>query len=134
MKLCALPLPDEGISRGGRPTMKRICLPQILAIAMLLWALYPENPYAYYTLLRWVCFGVYGYLAFYAMKQKMDGWSWILGITAFIFNPLFPVYLTRTIWSFVDIAAIGIAFVSVFQLPKKQVVISGIKEGQNESI
>lgn len=30
---------------------------------MLLWALYPENPYGYYVLLRLVCCPIFAYLA-----------------------------------------------------------------------
>jgi hypothetical protein len=33
--------------------MKRIWIPQLTASLMLVWALYLENPYAYYILLRW---------------------------------------------------------------------------------
>ncbi len=84
---------------------------------MLLWALNPENAYGYYTLLRWVCCGVFAYLAVQSMKQRRDGWVWVLGITAALYNPIVPVHLTRGIWSVVNVSTIGIAIASVFAGP-----------------
>jgi len=86
---------------------------------MLLWALNPYNPYAYYTLLRWVCCGVFAYLAFQSFEQKKQGWVWILGITALIYNPFFRVHLNRELWSVVNVVTIGIAGVSIFALRNK---------------
>ena len=100
--------------------MKRIWIPQSIAIVMLLWALIPDNPYGYYVLLRWVCCGIFAYLAVQALAQEMQGWTWILGITALLYNPIFRVHLTREIWSVVNLVTIGIAIGSIFAL-KSQV-------------
>jgi hypothetical protein len=83
---------------------------------MLLWALNPGNPYSYYLLLRWVCCGVFAYLAVQALESKRQGWVWVLGITALIYNPLIPVHLTREIWSAANVATIGVAVTSIFAL------------------
>lgn len=83
---------------------------------MLLWALNPDNPYAYYTLLRWVCCGIFAYLAFQAFEQKKQGWVLVLGITALFYNPIFRVHLNRELWSVVNVVTIGIAGASVFVL------------------
>ena len=96
--------------------MRRIWLPQLIASLLLLWALNPDNPYGYYILLRWVCFGVFGYLALKAFAQKQQGWVWVLGITAGIYNPIIRVHLTREIWSVVNVITIGIAVTSVFAI------------------
>jgi len=98
--------------------MKRIWIPQIIVCAMLLWALNPANPYGYYTLLRWVCCGVFGFLAFQAFALKMQGLTWVLGIAALVYNPIFPVHLTRAIWSAANIATIIIAVASIICLKK----------------
>ena len=46
-------------------TYKRIWIPQVIAILMLMWAFcFPDNPYVYYSILRWVCCAVFTYLAF----------------------------------------------------------------------
>jgi hypothetical protein len=83
---------------------------------MLLWALNPENPYGYYILLRWVCCGVFAFLAFRAVEKGIERWPWVLGITAVVYNPFIRVHLNRDIWSVVNLITIGIALVSIFAL------------------
>lgn len=84
----------------------QLWMPHVICIIMLLWALNPENHYTYYTLLRWVCCGVFAYLAFQSFEQKMQGWVWILGITALLYNPIFRVHLNRELWSIVNVVTI----------------------------
>ncbi len=98
--------------------MKRIWVPQVIACGMLLWALNPANPYAYYILLRWVCCGAFGFLTFQAVSRNMQGWVWVLGVTALVYNPIFRVHLTQEIWSAVNIATIIIAVASIFCFKK----------------
>ena len=86
---------------------------------MLLWALNPDNPYGYYILLRWVCCGLFAYLAFQAVEQEKQAWVWALGITALLYNPIFRVHLNRDLWSIINVVTIGIAVVSVFALKIK---------------
>ena len=99
--------------------MRRIWAPQLIVSLMLLWALNPNNPYGYYILLRWVCCGVFAYLAFQAFGAQMQAWVWVLGITAAIYNPIFPVHLTREIWPIVNVVTIGIAAASVLAVKMK---------------
>jgi hypothetical protein len=96
--------------------MKRIWIPQTIAAVMLLWALNPNNPYGYYILLRVVCCAVFAYLAIHAASQEKQGWMWILGGTAVIYNPIIRIHLTREIWSVVNVATIIVAAISVFIL------------------
>lgn len=100
--------------------MRRPWIPQLTVSLMLLCALNPQNPYSYYLLLRWVCCGVFSYLAFKALDRKEREWLWLLGITAAVYNPILPVHLTRGIWSVVNIATIGIAVLSVFGIGLKR--------------
>lgn len=110
-------------------TTERIWAPQALASVMLLWALHPDNPYGYYVLLRGVCFGVFGFLVFQSLVLRMHGWSWILGITAFLYNPVFPVHMDREIWTFVNVATIGLAIMSIFRIPvQKRTDAKEVKE------
>jgi hypothetical protein len=99
--------------------MRRIWVPQLISILMLLWALNPDNPYGYYILLRWVTCGVFAYLAFQAFNQERQGWVWILGITAAVYNPIIRVHLTREIWSVLNVITIGIAVASIFVIKVK---------------
>ena len=99
--------------------MKRIWIPQVIASIMLLWALNPGNPYGYYILLRLVCCGVFVFLALQALAHEMRGWTWVLGITALVYNPFFRVHLTREIWSVVNVVTIVIAVASIVRLPRQ---------------
>ena len=94
----------------------RIWIPQLVASLLLLGALNPTNPYAYYVLLRWVCCGVFAFLATKAVTRKREGWVWILAITALIYNPVARVSLNRPIWSVVNIATVIVAGASVVAL------------------
>ena len=98
--------------------MRRIWIPQTIATVMLLWALNPENPYGYYVFLRCVCCAVFAYLAIQAFAQKKEGWVWVLGVTAVVYNPIIRIHLTREIWSVVNVATIIIAALSVTVLKR----------------
>lgn len=99
--------------------MRRTWIPQLIASVMLLWALNPDNPYGYYILLRWVCCAVFSYLAFQALAQEQQGWVWVLGVTAVIYNPIIRVHLSREVWSVINIVTIGIAVSSIVAIKLK---------------
>ena len=96
--------------------MKRNWLPQAVAGGMLLWALYPGNPSGYYTLLHWVCCGTLIFQAYQAVSQKRHSWSWILGIMALVYNPIFRLHFNRELWSAINIITAVIVVVSIFTL------------------
>lgn len=98
---------------------KELWMPQAIAGVMLLWALYPENPYGYYVLLRWVVCPCFIYAALQAFKQGKKNMVWVLGVTAAIYNPLISLHLNRELWSVLNLAGIGVAGWSVFVLKRK---------------
>ena len=100
--------------------MRLVWVPQVVVGIMLLWALNPRNPYGYYIVLRWVSCGVFAFLAFKALGAGQQGWVWLLGITAAVYNPIFRVHLTREVWSVVNVVTIAIAVASVFALRIKR--------------
>lgn len=97
---------------------KELWISQAVAGAMLLWALYPENPYGYYVLLRWIVCPCFIYAALQAFKRNKQNWVWILGVTAAIYNPLIPLHLNQELWSVLNLAGIAVASWSVFVLKK----------------
>ena len=101
--------------------MKKIWIPQAIVIPMLLWALNPVNPYGYYILLRWVCCAVFVYLAIQAWNIEKQGWVWILGVTAAIYNPILRIHSTREMWSIVNLITIGLAVAFIFVLKSDEV-------------
>ena len=94
-------------------------IPQIVAILMLLCALNPKNPYAYYMLLRIVICGNCAFLAYRALNFGNATWAWILGATAVIYNPIIPIHLTRQIWSAVNIATVVVLIITVGVIRKR---------------
>ncbi len=73
---------------------------------MLLAAVGPW-PYSFYTLLRWVVCGTVLVLAYEEFKVRGEASAWVvaLGGIGVLFNPLFPVSLTREIWAPIDVGA-----------------------------
>lgn len=96
--------------------MKRIWIPQSISAVMLLWALNPENPYGYYILLRWVCCAAFAYVALKALAQGKEGWVWVLGVTAVVYNPILRIHLTREIWSVINVVTILVGASSIVVL------------------
>jgi len=88
---------------------------RLIASGMLLLAL-SSHPYSYYILLRWVVCGTAAYGAFKSVELEKSGWAWVLGIIALLFNPIFPVHLSRDIWAPIDIVAALIFVVSIFTI------------------
>lgn len=95
--------------------IQSITIVKVIAIIMLFWAL-ADNPYGYYQILCWVVVGVTGYSAYLAYKQGKNVWTWVLAITAILFNPIAPIYLDREIWSMLDVIVAVIIFISIFKL------------------
>lgn len=86
-------------------------------VALVLLALFPL-PYAYYVFLRIVMFLFCGFLAYkqWVEESAADKWVVVLGALALLYNPIFPIYLSREIWSVLNIltaAAITVHFLSV---------------------
>ena len=95
----------------------RTFIPQIVASILLVIALYPETPYAYYVLLRWILCPLFIFLAIRAYELKKESWVWILGVCALLYNPVFRVHLNREIWSVVNIVTILIYLFSIRLAP-----------------
>ena len=82
----------------------------LVPIVALVFALFPL-PYGYYQLLRIGLCGVIGYLALREWQLgggQVSAWVWVLGLTALIYNPVFPLHMTRGIWSIINIATIAV--------------------------
>ena len=78
---------------------------RIATIGFLLFAL-GSHPYGYYQFLRWLVTGI----------QKKNGWAWAYGVTAVLYNPIWPFYLDKDTWGFIDVAAAMMMLVSIFSL------------------
>ena len=93
--------------------MKRVPAIQLLMIVMLLIAAFVRCPYDYYTVLKFVCCGGLGYLAVEAYKAGKQGWVWMLGVGAAMYNPFFKSHLGKSMWTLVNIATIIMLVVQI---------------------
>jgi hypothetical protein len=73
-------------------------------------------PYGYYALLRIVVCVAAGFLAWseYQQIRRLSGWGVALALAAVIFNPIIPVYLTRGVWAYIDLAVAVLLMVHMF--------------------
>ena len=59
-------------------------------------------PYGYFVMLRWIVCGTAIVLANKYFELKLNHWTVIFGCIALIFNPIFPVYLSKAVWVSID--------------------------------
>lgn len=74
----------------------------ILSIFMLFGAI-AEWPYGYYILLRWITCITSILVAIQAFEKNIDWAKVVFIVIAILFNPLAPIYLSRSIWIPLDI-------------------------------
>lgn len=96
---------------------------KLVAILALLGVVILEKfltlPFAYYQLMNWLVVGASVVVAWQAREQKKDWLMWLFLFVAVVFNPFAPLYLTQTIWRYVDIA-VAVLFVASFFLMKEK--------------
>ena len=85
---------------------------------VLFLAIVPTLPYNYYILLRWFIFISSIIVAYSFYKSKFIGWMWVFAGVAFLFNPLFPVYLSRSTWTPIDLISAILFFISTYSAKK----------------
>lgn len=87
-------------------------LPHIVIIILLAFSFNPENPYAYYTILRILTSAMSLYMAFFYYSKSYKTLVWFFGVAAFTFNPILKITLTREIWLIIDVFTILLFSVS----------------------
>ena len=92
-------------------SLKNVC---ITCGILLLLAIPSWWPYGFYTLLRWVICAASIYVAYGFYKSKVIGWAFIFGAVAFIFNPIFPIYLNKSSWVGIDFISSILFFMSAY--------------------
>ena len=99
-----------------------LAIPAGVAAVMLVAAL-AKWPYGYYQLLRLVTCGAAAYGAYVSHSMGKSAWLWAFVLVAVLFNPVFPVHLSREVWQPLDVATAVVLVVAVFQ------VRGGLAEG-----
>lgn len=73
-------------------------------------------PYGYYVILRWVICGISIINIIGFSKSKLMRWALVFGTLAFLFNPIFPVYLNKSSWVVIDLISAIIFFLSAYSI------------------
>ena len=78
----------------------------LLPIAILLIAT-QRMPYGYYRSADFLICGFAAFLAFVSWQEESSTskmWSAAFALVALLFNPIFPIYLRRATWYYIDFA------------------------------
>jgi len=81
---------------------------------LLLLAIPTGWPYDFYILLRWAIFISSIIVAYGFSKSKLTGWTLAFGAIAFLFNPLFPIYLNKSSWVAIDLITAILFFLAAY--------------------
>jgi hypothetical protein len=107
---------DDSVTRPPEATSRPITfvlLLWLIAAGMLVYAAVERHPYSFYVLLRWICCPIFAYSAFVAQEKNRLAWTWVFGVLAMLYNPIFRVHLDRSIWSGVNWFTVGAIIVAV---------------------
>ncbi len=99
--------------------MKHSQYPRLLAITagvLLLLAIPPIWPYAYFQILRWVVTIAAAVSAYRAYELNKTEWTVLMAGTAILFNPIAPIFLAKGTWVVLDVVAAVLMFLSVKKL------------------
>ena len=76
-------------------------------------------PYDFYIILRWIIFLSSAYFALQLYNSKHRMLSLVFLAIFFIFNPLYPVYLEKSLWIIIDLVSAIIFFMASLSKIKK---------------
>lgn len=75
---------------------------RLFVAGTLFWALSPHD-YGYYVFLRWITSGAAVLTSIQLHRANHAGPAFGFAGLAVLFNPIFPIYLSRSTWSVLDI-------------------------------
>lgn len=91
------------------------------ATALFLFLAIFSWPYGYYILLRWVVFSVSILFAWGYYKSKLTIWTIIFSAIAFLFNPLVPNYLNKSVWVIIDLMSAVLFLLAAQSIKKRRI-------------
>ena len=99
------PAKGPAMANGQQPkrTVDNGLVPAIASSALLIVALFGAWPYGFYQFLRLVVCASSVYLGYRASKAQERGWMWTMWAIALLFNPFWPVRLSRQKWLAIDL-------------------------------
>jgi len=90
----------------------------IICGILLLLAIPSWWPYDFYTLLRWIICPVSVYVAYSFYKSKLTGWIFVFSAIAILFNPISPIYLSKSSWVGIDFISSILFFIAAYSIKK----------------
>ena len=87
--------------------------------AIMLFVALGAMPYGYYVLLRWITCGAFLLLVIqeHRLQGSVSVWLVLFTLLAVLFNPLFPIHLTREVWAPIDVGS-AVALVIHFRVAR----------------
>lgn len=83
--------------------VKQLSLVVRVAAGLMLLLALGDHPYSYYQILRIVVCGASIFLIWYFIQAKIEWLGWVFIIPAILFNPVFPIYMEKSTWQFLDL-------------------------------
>ena len=74
----------------------------VIPAGLLVFSLAPL-PYGYYQFLRLVVTIAAGFIAFSRFEDDETAWAFTFGGICILFNPIFPIHMSRDFWVPVDV-------------------------------
>lgn len=90
----------------------------IIAGVLLILAIPTGWPYDFYIILRWVISVSSAIVAYGFYKSKLQAWTFVFGALVFLFNPILPVYLSKSSWVLIDLIAAILFFIAAYSYKK----------------
>ncbi len=84
-----------------------------IVLGFLFFVCLAKMPYGYYQFTRFAAFIGFAYLGYKSYAEYNKGLSFIYIALAILFQPLFKIYLGRTLWNIVDVAAGVFLFLTI---------------------
>ena len=90
-------------------TKKMILLASIILIVVIVFLslFFHRLPYGFYQLLKLVAFLTSCFFVYDFSKESKSSFSIIFIILAILYNPLFPIHLTKAIWLPINLATVA---------------------------
>ena len=84
-----------------------------LALAAMMLLCLAPMPYGYFMLVRFVAMVAFGWFAYRYYTMNKVAATWVFGILALLFQPIYKIALGRTVWNIIDVI-VAIFLIALF--------------------
>jgi hypothetical protein len=90
-----------------------------LILAILFFVCLAKMPYNYYEFIRFIALVAFAFLSYESYQEGNKGLAFIYAALALLFQPLFKIYLGRTLWNIIDVIVALFLIATIFY-PKRR--------------